>query len=114
MREKEGNFDSWIPVSARSRGGAGEIIIHSVSITKGDDIFKVIEPGEKVTVKMLISSTRDIGQVIFGYTVKDRLGVAVFGENSVSLLKEPPSIIKGLSMCFLTFSGRKYNRRSIP
>ncbi len=95
VRGKDVDLDSWIPVKPQSRGGAGEIIVHSVSITKGKEIFKVIETGEKVTVKMLISSTRDFGEVIFGYTVKDRLGVAVFGENSVSLLKEPPSLVKG-------------------
>ena len=103
VRGKEGDLDSWIPVSARSRGGAGEIIVHSVSITKGNDIFKVIETGEKVTVKMLISSTRNINEVIFGYTVKDRLGVAIFGENSVSLLKQTPSIVKGFTYVVFDF-----------
>jgi len=103
LRDKAGDLENWISISARSRGGAEEIIVHSVSITKDDEIVKVIETGEKVTVKMLISSARDFRQVIFGYTVKDRLGVAVFGENSVSLLQQAPSLVKGFSYIVFDF-----------
>lgn len=101
MRVVTHDFDNWLHIKSESRGGAGDVNIHYVSITKNDELFKVIEFGDKVVVRMLLSSERDLGEVIFGYTIKDRVGVALFGENSVSLLPEPPSLCKGYS--FITF-----------
>lgn len=95
------DFGDWIPVKQDIKGGAGEVTVHSVSIKKDGELFKTIEQGEKVTVRMLIFSARDLGEVIFGYTIKDRVGVALFGENSVSLFSEAPSLSEGFS--FITF-----------
>jgi ABC-type polysaccharide/polyol phosphate transport system ATPase subunit len=95
------DFNDWIPIKKEITGGAGEVAVHYASIKKGGELFKTIEQGEKVTVRMLISSARNLKEVIFGYTVKDRVGVALFGENSVSLLPEPPSLNEGFS--FVTF-----------
>ncbi len=95
------DFRDWMPIKNESKGGAGEVTIHFVSIKKGGELFKTIEQGEKVTVRMLIFSARNFSEVIFGYTVKDRVGVALFGENSVSLLAQPPSLSEGFS--FITF-----------
>lgn len=95
------DFRDWIPIKKDIKGGAGEVTIHYASIKKGGDLFRTIEQGEKITVRMLIFSARDLKEVIFGYTVKDRVGVALFGENSVSLLPEPPSLNEGFS--FVTF-----------
>ncbi len=101
MDELVSDFCDWIPIKKDSKGGAGEVTIHFVSIKKRGELFKTIEQGEKVTVRMLIFSARNLLEVIFGYTVKDRVGVALFGENSVSLLAEPPSLSEGFS--FITF-----------
>lgn len=95
------DFSDWMPIDKDSKGGAGEVTVHYASIKKAGELFKTIKQGEKVTVRMLISSTRDLKEVIFGYTVKDRVGVALFGENSVSLLPQPPSLNEGF--CFVTF-----------
>jgi len=104
LTQKEGNLENWIPVNADRRGGAGDILICTVSITRGNEIFKVIQTGEQVTVRMVISSKKDIDQVIFGYTVKDRLGVAVFGENSVTLLETPPTLKSGFTYVDFSFT----------
>jgi ABC-type polysaccharide/polyol phosphate transport system ATPase subunit len=98
------DFDQWIPVSSESKGGAGDVTIHAVSITKDGEVFKLVEPGEQVTVRMLISSQRSLDEIIFGYTIKDRMGIGVFGENSVSLLTQPPSLQQGYSLVRFAFS----------
>ena len=95
------DFSDWMPIQKDIKGGAGEVTIHFVSIKKGGELFKTIEQGEVVSVRMLIYSARHLDEVIFGYTVKDRVGVALFGENSVSLLSEPPCLAAGFS--FVTF-----------
>lgn len=97
------DFHDWIPIDKDIKGGAGAVTIHYVSIKKGGELFKTIEHGEKITVRMLIFSARDLKEVIFGYTVKDRVGVALFGENSVSLLPEPPALSEGFSCVTFEF-----------
>ena len=104
MNRSVDDFEHWLPVTSESKGGAGEVIIHAVSITKKGEIFKVIEQGEVVTVRLLVSSNRDLDEAIFGYTVKDRVGVALFGENSVCLLKSPPALVKGYSQVSFEFT----------
>lgn len=97
------DFHSWKRVESESRGGAGAVIIHKVSVTKNEGIFKTVQQGETVHVRMLIFANKKLDQVIFGYTVKDRTGIALFGENSVSLLAEPPPLGAGFSVVRLQF-----------
>ena len=107
------DFHDWIPVKNEITGGAGAVTIHYASITKNGEIFKTVQEGEKITVRMLVSAARELAEVIFGYTVKDRVGIALFGENSVSLLSTPPSLGKGFSLITFEFvwpevSGQDY------
>lgn len=97
------DFQDWMPIRKEIKGGAGVVTIHYASITKGGEPFKTIKQGEKITVRMLVSSTRNLQEVIFGYTVKDRVGLALFGENSVSLLAEPPALGTGFSLVAFDF-----------
>ncbi len=98
------DFETWIPVEEGVRGGANDVVIQRLSVTKGGEIFKTVERGESVDVRMLIWARRPVQETIFGYTVKDRVGVAVFGENSVSLLAEPPQLAEGYSIVRFSFS----------
>ncbi|WP_163339215.1 ABC transporter ATP-binding protein [Desulfopila sp. IMCC35008] len=99
----EPDFSSWLPVEDSARGGGGAVSIYNVSITKDGQLFKTVERGEKVTIRMLVYGVREIGQVIFGYTVKDRVGVAVFGENSVASVDTPPQLPEGFSIVKFDF-----------
>ncbi len=98
ITETAADFQDWIQVDEESRGGAGVVVIHAVSVTKKEEIFKTIQPGEVIQIRMLISARRPVDEVVFGYTVKDRVGIALFGENTVSLLAEPPRLASGFSM----------------
>lgn len=103
IRANEPDFDQWIRVDNDDRGGANDVIIYHVSVTKNGEIFKTIECGEIVTVRMLIWARRPIEETIFGYTVKDRVGIALFGENSVSLLDKPLFVDSGFSLVKFQF-----------
>ncbi len=104
MNASDPDFGTWIPVAEGVRGGANDVIIHRVSVTKGGEIFKTVERGETVEVRMLIWARRPVLETIFGYTVKDRVGVAVFGENSVSLLENPPQLAAGYTVVRFSFT----------
>jgi ABC-type polysaccharide/polyol phosphate transport system ATPase subunit len=99
----EPDFKEWMTVDTDSRGGANDVIIHHVSVTKNGKIFKTVQYGETVTVRMLIWAKRPIKETIFGYTVKDRVGIALFGENSVSLLEKPLPLDSGFSLVKFDF-----------
>ncbi|MFT5726933.1 MAG: ABC-type polysaccharide/polyol phosphate transport system ATPase subunit [Desulforhopalus sp.] len=103
LQKIEPDDRKWITVGEESRGGAGVVNIHKVSITKNGDIFQAIECGERVRVRMFLSSTKKLDQIIFGYTVKDRVGVAIFGENTVAMLQEIPELPDGYSVVTIEF-----------
>ncbi len=103
IRSLEADFDEWMAVDNDARGGANDVLIHHVSVTKEGEIFKTIEAEETVVIRMLIWAKRPLLETIFGYTVKDRVGVALFGENSVSLLETPPGLPAGFSIVRFSF-----------
>lgn len=79
------DFGSWLKVRAEDRGGAGEVEILMVSVSRNCEPIANIQEGEKVTLRLLVRSKKAKDQLIFGYTVKDRIGNAIFGENSLCL-----------------------------
>lgn len=97
------DFHDWLQVDSKSLGGADEVSIKNVSVTRNSEIFKTIEPGEMVTVRMLLLAKRAVKDVIIGYTIKDRVGIAVFGENSVCLKEELPGLQLGYSLVAFEF-----------
>ena len=100
----EKDFGEWIAVDNEVRGGANDVLIHHVSVTKNGEIFKTVEAGDVVDVRMLVWAKRPLKETIFGYTVKDRVGVALFGENSVSFLDVPPELTQGFSLVRFSFA----------
>lgn len=100
----EKDFGEWIAVDNEVRGGANDVLIHHVSVTKNGEIFKTVEAGDVVDVRMLVWAKRPLKETIFGYTIKDRVGVALFGENSVSLLDVPPELNQGFSLVRFSFA----------
>ncbi|HSL39860.1 MAG TPA: ABC transporter ATP-binding protein, partial [Desulforhopalus sp.] len=53
LMQLEADFARWLPVADSSRGGGGAVSILRVSMTKDGAIFKTVEPGERITVRML-------------------------------------------------------------
>ncbi len=97
------DFNEWLSVPEVQKGGAGEVQISKVSVTKEGLPFKTVQKGEKVTIRLLILSSEIKNNIIFGYTVKDRVGVALFGQNSLDLRSEPITLKEGFSVVEYTF-----------
>ncbi len=98
-----GDYPYWPVVEEDARGGAGAVAILKVSLTKNGELFQTVEPGERVKLRMLVHAQKELPQTIFGYTIKDRVGVAIFGENSVVTLKTPPRLEAGYTVVSFEF-----------
>lgn len=81
---KDGSF--WIDVQAESIGGASDVVIQKVNLSTVDlEPVSAVKPGDILLVKMQIEVFHPIGNPIFGYMVKDRVGNGICGDNSLSL-----------------------------
>ncbi len=92
------DFDEWLMIAREDRGGAGEVEILRASVTRDGRPIANIQQGEKVTLRLLVHSVTAKERMIFGYTIKDRVGNAVFGENSLCLEDSSLSLEEGYSI----------------
>lgn len=101
----EDDFAGWQSVDEDEIGGAGEIKIVRFSITKKDrEPLLTVKKGDQVSVRLLVQSVDKKSDVIFGYTVKDRVGNAIFGENSLCLEDGTPGLAAGYNLVSYDFS----------
>ncbi|MEN8191043.1 MAG: Wzt carbohydrate-binding domain-containing protein, partial [Thermodesulfobacteriota bacterium] len=84
-RDTAPDFDLWEEVSDEDRGGSGEINILHYSVTNEGQPITMVQSGDRVSIRLLIQSLASKKDIIFGYTIKDRVGNAIFGENSLCL-----------------------------
>ena len=79
VRDKDG----WIEVPEDLTGGAREVMIKKVKITtaKGEHA-PVVKKGDGLVLHLLVHSRLPKRNIIFGYTIKDRVGNAIFGQNT--------------------------------
>lgn len=76
----------WVEVPDESRGGACEVIIRKVKVTsKEGQTAQVVKSGDPLMLHFLIHCKSPKKSIIFGYTVKDRVGNALCGENTCSV-----------------------------
>jgi lipopolysaccharide transport system ATP-binding protein len=63
--------------------GKGGAQIHDVRLLdENDHLLNWIVGGEKVTLRVIVHATQDLDAPIVGFYVKDRLGQALFGDNT--------------------------------
>lgn len=98
------DFDKWIVVEDDKRSGDGEVSILRASIIKNDLPVVTVQRGEVLTIRLFICAAAQADEIIFGYTVKDRIGNAVFGENSLCLDEKAISLSEGFSLVEYNFS----------
>ena len=79
------NFSDWTEVPPSKRSGAGQAVIERLYITGQGEPLDVVKKGDLIRIQLLVHSASVMDEIIFGYTVKDRIGNAVFGENSLCL-----------------------------
>jgi len=56
------------------------------------------ETGESVTLEVVLETLRPLDELVFGYMIKDRLGLAVFGINTWHLKKPLTDLAKGTTV----------------
>ena len=79
------DFSQWTRVPDKKRSGVEQVTIDSLSITSQGKPINMVQKGDIVTIRLLIHAATDMDEIIFGYNIKDRVGNAVFGENSLCL-----------------------------
>ena len=91
--------DGWRVVPEDDKGGALEVEIKKLKVVDaaGKPAVTVVK-GDTVTIHLILEARRTIDNLIIGYTVKDRIGNSIFGENTCSSLSESFSIKAGLSI----------------
>ncbi len=97
------DFDEWFVVEDDQRSGDGEVSILKVSIIKNGLPVSVVQKGDLLTVRLFICSSSAMDDIIFGYTVKDRIGNALFGENNLCMEKGGVSLKEGFSIVEYSF-----------
>lgn len=86
---------NWIPIEEEKLGGALEIKILSYNFKIDGQYSKnYIKKGSTLEMEMLIFGSRNANELIFGYTVNDKYGNHIFGENTKSSKLEKISIEK--------------------
>ncbi len=75
--------NEWIVVDSDAEAGAGEIKIEKVRLTGQDcSPIQVVKKNDAICIHMIINASRPKRDIIFGYTIRDRVGNAIFGENT--------------------------------
>ncbi|MEW5910191.1 MAG: ABC transporter ATP-binding protein [Thermodesulfobacteriota bacterium] len=86
----------WLDVPQDSIGGACEVVIEKVMITSKEfEPIKIVKAGDYVMIHLAINSFSSKENIIFGYLIKDRVGNAIFGENTVECPKGPVDLTEG-------------------
>jgi ABC-type polysaccharide/polyol phosphate transport system ATPase subunit len=97
------DFQQWICVPPEKRSGVEEVVIEYVFISNEGKPINVIQQKDLVTIRMLVHVACDMEEIIFGYNVKDRIGNAIFGENSLCLHDQGGHLTAGYNIVEYTF-----------
>jgi hypothetical protein len=93
-----------VEVDTSIAGGAGEVVIRRVAITRdeGSSSSHVVSKGARVRAFVEIASSEQKDEIVVGYLVRDRVGVAIFGENTITSNLPLLSFQKGetKALCF--------------
>ena len=87
-READGDVtdageDGWVVVGREFTGGAGEVVIEKVKITSPESKrVRVVRRGDRLIMHLMVHAGKPKKNIIFGYTIKDRVGNAIFGQNT--------------------------------
>ncbi len=97
------DFSQWIKVPHEKRSGVEEAAIEYLSVISNGKPVNVVQKGDLITIRLLVHAATALDELIFGYTVKDRIGNAVFGENSLCLNMPAPRLQAGRSIVEYSF-----------
>ena len=94
----------WIDIPADAIGGKGDILIEKAAVrVQGNLGDAVVQPDDTVSIRMRIRTRTAKREVLFGYLIRDRVGMAVFGENSAGVSNGIVNVREGVSEVRFTF-----------
>jgi lipopolysaccharide transport system ATP-binding protein len=82
--------------------GTGEAtIIEAVLVNDQDEMIEIVDVGQSVRIKVKVSISKDIPEVVLGYMIKDRLGQPIFGTNTHHLQQPSQNLKSGENIDFI-------------
>ncbi|HWF19510.1 MAG TPA: ABC transporter ATP-binding protein [Verrucomicrobiae bacterium] len=76
----------WRNIPAKSLGGIGDVQLTRAEVrVNGEPFTSVVKPGDVVSVRALIQCRETVPSVLFGYLLRDKTGMPIFGENSAGV-----------------------------
>jgi ABC-type polysaccharide/polyol phosphate transport system ATPase subunit len=97
------DFADWIKVPPEKRSGVEQAVIEYLSVTCAGKPVNLVQKGDLITIRLLVHAAADLDELIFGYNIKDRIGNALFGENSLCLNAPAPRLAAGHSIVEYSF-----------
>lgn len=75
----------WNHIEANDLGGALDAKIEAFRLFVAREEYKgYVQDNDLITIQMIVSSKKDINNLIVGYQIKDKYGNTIFGENTHS------------------------------
>jgi ABC-type polysaccharide/polyol phosphate transport system ATPase subunit len=79
----------WTTVNEEKRGGAQEVRVEAVALeTQDGQPAETVSAGDALRVALRFAADAPKKHLVFGYIVNDRVGNAIFGENTLTSLAE--------------------------
>lgn len=95
------NDCTWVAVTSDETGGAMKVVIEKFSMAINDKDSDIAKPGDTVLIRVQIHAKADCGNLILGYTFKDKYGNSIFAQNTLGAGISVPGI-KASSRYILT------------
>lgn len=73
----------WIPVEKSEIGGAGDVIIRKIKVLVNGQLTEIVKPDDRVAIQAVLNAKKDCGNIIIGYTFKDKYGNSIFAMNTI-------------------------------
>ncbi len=93
----------WIKVPQDKRSGVGNVVIEYLTVSSQGKPVNLVQKGDCITVRLLVHAALDLDEIIFGYNIRDRVGNAIFGENSLCLSRKSLHLEAGYSLVEYSF-----------
>lgn len=98
------NDESYADIDQTDLGGALEVVLKSYKVMVNNSPYRgFVLAGDRVEISYQITSRKKINEAIFGYIISDKYGNQIFGENSITSLKQLYSFEEGSSLVSFSF-----------
>lgn len=93
---------AWVEVRSESIAGASEVVIRQINLrSAAKECVTTVVAGDRLEIRMIVEAFTPLDRVIFGYSIKDRVGNGIAGDNSLSLDGRSYSLAAGRQLVSL-------------